>query len=122
MFKTSIVSWNNKLLIPFEYNQGQKGEVFDYANGTGGYLKMIGLDGGNAPKWFILSPAELDNLSPFKKLSKGEAVAGIKGIKYTFSEIMSIKYMRVGNKYQWFPSMRFLQMLATLMMTKYQDK
>ena len=103
LFKTSIVSWNNKLLIPFEYNQGQNDEVFDYANGTGGYLKMIGLDGGNAPKWFILSPAELDNLSPFEKLSKGEAVAGIKGDKV---------YILRNNEYQIYESWEQVPMVS----------
>ena len=90
-------------MIPFEYNQSQKGEVFGYANGTGGYLKMIGLDGGNAPKWFILSPAELDNLSPFKKLPKGEAVAGIKGDKV---------YILRNNGYQIYESWEQIPMVS----------
>ena len=41
-FKTSIVKWKGRMLIPFDYNEGPKDEPFNYESGHCGYLKMIG--------------------------------------------------------------------------------
>ena len=43
-FKTSVVLWNSRLCVPFEYNEGPSGEQFDPNSKKGGYLYMITLD------------------------------------------------------------------------------
>lgn len=66
--------------MPFEYEGCKAGEEFDYEKGTGGFLKMIGLSKeSQSPMWYILPPSEVHNLSAYKLLPKGNAVAGICG-------------------------------------------
>lgn len=77
-FKTSIVTWNNKLIISFEFNAGVPGEEFNYCKGTGGYIKTFcRTDDGKKAKWLILPPSELDNFKPYKKVQDKIAVGGI---------------------------------------------
>ncbi len=92
-FKCSFVKLQDKWYIPFEYNEGGVDEEFDYHNGQGGYLKMIGLgDDQKSAEWFIFHPNKISELEPLFKMKGGFAVAGIKdGKVYIISDYTDYK-------------------------------
>lgn len=81
LFTTSIVKLGDQMLIPFEYEEGNEDEDFDYSKGKGGFLKTITLNKEGKAIWYILPPKKLKDLKPYKVFKKGFAVIGIKAGK-----------------------------------------